>query len=94
MYVYPGPQLHIVSEDKKFIISYQPGQSCENSFLIVKGIEFEGIQTNGGKWVRIKTPKWDDTQITPGFVRRLIDWSFDKNETRVTTDYLGQLIGE
>lgn len=91
MHAYPGPQLHIISEDKNFAISYQPRQENENPFVIVKGNEFEGLDCSGNQWIRVKVPEWDDTQITPGFVRRLIDWCLDVNNERVRVDYLGRV---
>lgn len=92
MHAYVGPQLHILSEDKHFLISYQPGQQTKNPFLIVKGEEFNGIEVCGGVWKRVKVPNWDDTTITPGFVRRLIDWCFAEKHQLVIVNYLGEVI--
>ena len=92
MYAYNSPQLHVVSADKSFIISYQPGQQNDNPFLIVKGKDFNGIKDAGGIWKRVKVPNWNDEKITPKFVADLIDWCFDDNKEVILVDYLGRII--
>ena len=92
MYSYNTPQLHVLSNDKKFLISYQPGQQNENPFLIIKGKEFMGLKDAGGSWIRVKTPKWNDEQITPGFVATLIDWCYSEDKEIVLVDYLGKIM--
>ena len=91
MHAYSGPQLHVVSDDRKFLVSYQPGQQNENPFLIIKGREYEGLPDIGGPWVRVKVPHWEDKAITPGFVRRLIDWCLEEKDEIVLVDYLGKV---
>lgn len=92
MYSYSIPQLHVLSADKKFLISYQPGQQNENPFLIIKGRGFKGVKDSGGSWIRVKTPKWNDEQITPGFVAELIAWCYNEDKEIVLVDYLGKII--
>lgn len=91
MYAYNYPQLHIISDDKKFVISYQPGQQNENPFLISKGKEFNGLKKKK-HWQRVKTPVWDDEQITPGFVAAVIGWCLKEKKKIILVDYLGQEI--
>jgi len=92
MYSYNTPQLHVLSADKKFLISYQPGQQNEIPFLIIKGREFKGLKELGGSWVRVKTPKWNDEQVPPRFVAELIEWCYNGGKEIVLVDYLGKII--
>ena len=85
------PQLNVVSEDKKFLISYQPQQKNDNPYIIIKGTEFIGLE-NLGTWERVKTPNWQVEKITPEFVRTLIDWCFDENKEIILVDWLGKII--
>ena len=92
MYAYNTPQLYVISEDKNFLISYQPGQQNENPFLIIKGKEFRGIKEANSSWIRVKTPAWNETQITPGFVARIINWCLYEDHDIVFVDYLGKIL--
>ena len=90
MYAYNAPQLHVVSADKSFLISYQPGQQNDNPFLIIKGKDFKGIENPGGIWKRVKVPDWDDLPVTPKFVEQLIAWCLRDDKEVVLVDYLGR----
>lgn len=92
MYSYNKPQLHIVSDDKKFIISYQPKQQNEHPFLIIKGDNIGGLKAPKDSWKRVKIPNWKDDEITPGFVHRLLDWCYDETKKVQLVDYSGKLI--
>lgn len=92
MCAYSNPQLHIVSEDKNFIFSYQPNQQNANPFLIIKGENITGLNQPTGSWRRVKVPIWEDDQITPGFVATLLDWCFDEKKKVQLVDYLGVFI--
>ncbi|MCI5056183.1 MAG: hypothetical protein MRY83_08745 [Flavobacteriales bacterium] len=91
MYSYPNPQLHVISDDKKFIVSYQPLQTKENRFLIIKGPEFGGLEYLHGPWRRTSIPVWEDEIITPQFIRDLLDWCFDESPKQLV-DYRGNNI--
>ena len=91
MYAYNKPQLHIVSEDKKLLISYQPKQQNENPFLLLKGENIPGVTEPLRSWRRVKVPEWKDDEITPGFVSALLDWCYDETKQVVLVDYLGRL---
>lgn len=84
--------LHVVSEDKKFIISYAIGQSLleKNAFIVIQGTEFEGLvgyERLG--WTRVLTPSWEDTIIKPSLVVKIIDWCFEKKEEITIIDWKG-----
>nr|WP_246362116.1 hypothetical protein [Paenibacillus alba] len=86
--------LHIVSEDKKYIISYAIGQSLleKNTFIVIQGMEFEGLA--GYKrfgWTRVLTPSWEDTIITPRLVVQIIDWCFEMKEQVTIVDWKGNV---
>ena len=83
--------LHVVSEDKRFAVTYAVGQSQRpNPCVVVMGPEFVGLHDAGGCWIRVQSPAWgDDVQITPRFVRRLVDWSMDESNPRLRVDWRG-----
>lgn len=88
-------KLFIVSEDKKFNVSYEAGQSKRDQmpFIVVIGLEFGGLE-NGGRngWVRIQTPSWDDDVITPGLVKIIIEWSLMDKENLILVDWAGNVL--
>ena len=72
-----GHVLNVYSDDKAFRIGYPLRQAADLSkepFLWVWGREFVGLPDAGGRWIQIRCPRRDDAEITPGFVRALIDW--------------------
>ena len=57
--------LHVVSKDKRFIVTYHLGQA-EPAILIVIGKEFPGVPDCGGCWRRFECPHWEsDGIMTP-----------------------------
>ncbi|MFB9326187.1 hypothetical protein ACFFSY_09710 [Paenibacillus aurantiacus] len=88
-------KIFIVSDDKKFIVSYEVGQSKQERipFVVVMGLEFGGLK-NGGRssWVRVQTPLWDDDVITPGLVKTIIEWSLMGKDSLVFVDWNGNVI--
>lgn len=89
---YPGPQLHIISDDKKFIVSYQPQQQNGHPFMIIKKDNIVGLNDKSKGWRRVKVPHWQDDEITPGFVSNLLDWCYDEKKKMQQVNYLGELI--
>ena len=89
-----GLLLFVCSEDKRFALTYTVGQSREASpFVVVKGREFPGVPDAGRCWVRVRCPRWqDDARITPGFVRRLIEWPRHNAPAVVRVDWRGEVI--
>ena len=86
------PLLNIVSEDKKFIISYKPNQSkSECPYITIKGSEFSQ-QNDTGCWQRVRTPDWDYEIITPKIVREIIEWCLNFKENLIFVDYFGKEI--
>ena len=92
MYSNNLPLLHIISEDKRLILSYQPKQQIHNPFIIVKKGMITGFESIEGIWKRIMVPKWNDDVITPSFVNRLLDWFYDDKKSVILVDYLGNLV--
>ena len=69
--------LHICSTDKRFLVHYPLGQSAERRHLIVLGPELPPLEDAGGPWIRLRTPSWDDNIVTPGLVRKILEWAQD-----------------
>ncbi|ULO05363.1 hypothetical protein H1230_19950 [Paenibacillus sp. 19GGS1-52] len=88
-------KLFIVSDDKKFIVSYEVGQSQKERipYIVVMGLEFGGLE-NGvrSSWVRVQTPLWDDDVITPGLVKNIIKWGLMDKESLIFVDWTGNVI--
>lgn len=88
-------KVFIVSEDKKFNVSYEVGQSKKDQipFIVVIGLEFGGLENDGRTgWVRIQTPLWDDDVITPGLVKNIIEWSLMDKEKLIFVDWEGNIL--
>jgi hypothetical protein len=67
--------LHVISEDKKFIVNNHLNQPDQTRLLIVLGREFPGLPDAGSCWLRVRCPEWEQNSIiSPGRVHRLIDW--------------------
>lgn len=91
---YGQTSLSIVSEDKKFIVSYHVGQSNNDTrpFIVVKGIEFGGLENHYRQgWVRVLTPYWDDIVITPGLVKTIIEWCLLHKDLLELVDWKGNI---
>ncbi|MFC4306644.1 hypothetical protein [Cohnella boryungensis] len=87
--------LSIVSEDKKFIVSYQVAQTNQERIphIVVKGIEFGGLENYSRLgWVRVQTPIWDDRIVTPGLVRTVIEWCLLQKDQLTFVDWDGNRI--
>src|SRR5262245_44999593 len=83
--------LHVLSEDKQFLVQYYLGYREESSHLIVIGKDFGGLLDKGNPRHRFRCPKWDASgAITPGSVRSLIQWSLSINEARIEVDRYGK----
>lgn len=78
--------LHVLSDDKRFVVTYELGQgkSSRPPLVIVVGREFPGLPSAGGSWIRVRCPTWsEDHRIDGTFVRRLIEWCFDASKPLV-----------
>lgn len=88
-------KLNIVSDDKKCIVGYEVGQSKNPKmpYIVIQGREFEGLDRSGWQgWARVQTPIWEDTIITPGLVKTIIEWCFHKKERLIVVDWNGDVI--
>ena len=90
--------LVIISDDKKFLISYMLGQkdsqrifSPKNPYIIVKGVEFKGLENLGHIWERFLVPEWNDEIVTPSLVAKIIVWSL-KPEKVISVNYKGDIM--
>jgi len=73
--------LSIVSDDKKFVVSYHLNQIAhENPFIVVMGKEFKGLKNLGHCWERFMVPEWESEAVTPFLVSEIIDWCFTLGE--------------
>jgi hypothetical protein len=87
--------LHVVSEDKRFLVKYHLAQPGE-PFLIVIGRDFPGVAGAGGVWRRFRCPGWEaaDGVVTPIRVRRLIDWCFSPEKAFLDVNWRNIPCGE
>lgn len=87
--------VHILSEDKKFIVTYEIGQVSKQRkepFVVVVGKEFEGYVGKREGYIRVQTPLWDDFSATPGLVGEIIDWCYTKKEEITLVDWMGTVL--
>jgi hypothetical protein len=85
-----GPTLTIASEDKRFVVCRFLTYTLEPVYLVVMGPEFPGLDSGDGGWRRVQCPVWEDTpMITPGQVRRLIEWCLSGEVPLVEVNRLG-----
>jgi hypothetical protein len=76
--------LHVISDDKRFIVQYKLAQQERQRYLTVIGKEFGRVSGTGHCWRRFCCPAWENGGvITPSSVRKLNDWS---QETNVSTE--------
>ena len=90
--------LSIVSDDKKFMVSYHLNQknlphpiAHENPFIVVLGKEFKGLDNLGHFWERFLVPEWKDEIATPSLVAQIIDWCLTV-EIVTPVDYKGNIL--
>ena len=78
--------LTIVSEDKRFLVTYPLDQHGEHNFIVVVGQRFGGTGDFGGTWQRVVCPRWDfGGAVTPALVRQIVLWALtDKENIAVT----------
>jgi hypothetical protein len=85
--------LHVISNDKRFIVHYHLQQQQSYRYIIVLGKEFERVAGTGNGWRRFRCPAWEnDKAITPSAVKKLIEWSQQANVTTEEVDYVGRPI--
>lgn len=88
-----GFVLHVISEDKNFIVAYHLHQPESTRYLIILGQEFPGLSDAGGNWIRVRCPQWEMNHIiTPASVRRLIEWCLFNEQELIRVNWLGQPI--
>ncbi|OMF08752.1 hypothetical protein BK127_27810 [Paenibacillus sp. FSL H7-0331] len=89
-------KVHILSEDKKFIVAYEIGQVSKQKkspFLVVMGKEFVGFSGDRMGYIRVQTPPiWDDLSATPSLVGKIIDWCYSEKKEIVLVNWKGELI--
>jgi hypothetical protein len=86
--------LHIVSEDKRFIVQYGLGQSLETPYVTVLGAEFIRTAGTGGPLRRFRCPRWENELgvITTHGVRKLIEWCGTKSDDTREVDSAGRAV--
>lgn len=89
-------KLFILSDDKRFMVSYQIGQSClvSTSFIVIMGKEFGGWNGEISGYRKVATPDWEDHIATPHFVKGLIEWCLDDKKTIKSINWSGEAIFE
>jgi hypothetical protein len=82
--------LHVISDDKRFVVHYYLQQPEHHRYLIVLGKEFGRVSGTGDCWRRFRCPTWENNgAITPSSVKRLIEWSQHSDSTTEEVDYAG-----
>ena len=82
--------LHVLSDDKRFIVRYELLQQEARRHLTVIGKEFGRVSGTGNCWRRFRCPGWEkDGVITPSSVRNLVDWSQQTNVATQEVDCAG-----
>ncbi|MCQ4088413.1 hypothetical protein [Saccharibacillus sp. JS10] len=87
-------KLHIISEDKNFLITYEVGQhnnEKQKPNIVIMGKEFEGWIEEYIGYRRVLTPKWDDGIITPKLVGDIIDWCLSKDKEIKIVNWNGEI---
>lgn len=83
--------LHVVSEDKNFIVTYHLRQPESRRYIIILGKEFPGLPDAGCQWIRVRCPQWEiESIITPASVRRLIESCLFSERELIRVNWLGQ----
>lgn len=88
-------KLHIISEDKRFVVSYEVGQANKwnkKPFIVVMGKEFEGLSNPYTGYRRLLTPVWEDERITPQLVGKIIDWCYSPEKEIISVNWKGELL--
>ena len=81
---YPCNVLHVISEDKKLILSYPLDSKV--SYVISKGALFQNYGSDGC-WARYLYPYDSPAAITPKFVSDIIKWAiYGKDAVSVKWD--------
>lgn len=86
--------LHVLSEDKRFIVHYRLAQPHDRLYVTVLGKEFKRVTGTGGVWRRFRCPRWDNENgiVTSGGVRNLIEWCADTNDQTTEVDSAGRAV--
>jgi hypothetical protein len=85
--------LHVISEDKRFIVHYHLQQEESHRHITVLGKEFGRVSGTGNCWRRFRCPAWEnDRAITPSSVKQLIEWSQQTDGITEEVDYTGIFI--
>ena len=78
--------LTVISSDKKFLAKYALHQNEGEEYAVILGKQFAGAET-GGSWRRFLCPRFATEAVTPGDVRRLIEWCLDERLPRQEIDW-------
>ncbi|WP_226383694.1 hypothetical protein [Paenibacillus massiliensis] len=89
-------KLHIVSENKKLLVTYEVGQySIKNKtpIIVIIGEEFVGCEKDYIGWRRVLAPTWNDEIITPKLIGEIIDWCLLEDKEIQIVNWEGEIIG-
>ncbi|WP_018883055.1 hypothetical protein [Paenibacillus massiliensis] len=89
-------KLHIVSENKKLLVTYEVGQySIKNKtpIIVIIGEEFVGWEKDYIGWRRVLAPTWNDEIITPKLIGEIIDWCLLEDKEIQIVNWKGDIIG-
>ena len=84
--------LHVVSNDKRFIVQSKLANPFGLYFITVVGSEFNSLAPSS-HWRRFRCPQWERSgAITPACVRQLIEWAAEGNTVLIEVDYHGNVV--
>ena len=85
----PADVLHVLSDDKHFLASFEVGQPETTRFVCLKGAE-GGPAGPTGCWRRVRSPEFAPTGVvTPEVVRDLIVWCGRSDAEWQSVDWQG-----
>ena len=83
--------LHIIANDKKLVALYPIHQTGTHNLIALKSVHIGERTIVDGICQHVECPGWEtDKPITPGIVRKVIQWCLQDRE-HVHVNYLGEL---
>jgi hypothetical protein len=92
-----GALMHVLSQDKLFIVRYGvtiDGVTREGRKVTVIGREFPGAPEHRSVQMNFECPNFESQgAITPGGVRKFVEWCLSPDKQLVQIDWRGNRIG-
>lgn len=83
--------LHVIANDKNLVVAYPIHQIGAHNLIALKTLKVGEHTIADGICRHVECPGWEaDKPITPGIVRKLIQWCLQDKE-HVDVNYLGEI---